>query len=278
MREATCIWPARTVLGEGPVWIDPMARLYFVDIKGCAVLAFEASSGRRLVWSVGEEIGCIAPLPQGGFHAALRKSGFVHLHLEDDGTVLIDPIVHPEPELSSNRFNDGGVDPFGRFWCGSMDDAAVAPTGSFWQLDQDGALRRIDSGYVIANGPAFGPAGDAVYLTDSHARTIWHAPLNADGTIGPKAVFRRFASHEGTPDGMICDPAGGLWVALWGAGKVVCLDADGQITETVKVPTPLVTSCALAGTDHLYITSASIGLADPDERAGGLFVAVLGAQ
>lgn len=269
---ARCVWPGGAVLGEGPVWVAEEAALYWVDIKGKAVMRLTPATGLQQRWLLKEEIGCLAPHPEGGFVAALRNSGFCRLWLAADGSVELRSIVHPEPDLPGNRCNDGKLDPSGGFWCGTMDDGEQCASGSFWRLAPDGGLVRVDHGYVIANGPAFSPGGDQVYLTDSFRRTIWRAPLAPGGRIGEKRVFRQFAPEEGAPDGMSCDAAGRLWVALWGGGRVVCLSPAGEEVGAVRVPTPQVTSCAFAPDGRLYITTAAIGRAD-DRLAGGLFEA-----
>jgi sugar lactone lactonase YvrE len=77
------------------------------------------------------------------------------------------------------------------------------------------------------------------------------------------------------PDGMTLDAEGGLWVALWGGGRVLHLLPDGTVAGAIEVPVSQTSSCCFGGPDlrDLYITTAWQGL--PEERrethAGSLF-------
>jgi sugar lactone lactonase YvrE len=48
--------------------------------------------------------------------------------------------------------NDGGCDPQGRFYCGSMAYDAAQGRGALYCLEPDGALRRVLDGVTISNG------------------------------------------------------------------------------------------------------------------------------
>ena len=40
MTEVTCIWDAKAILGESPVWVAREQTLYWVDIQGCCLFQF----------------------------------------------------------------------------------------------------------------------------------------------------------------------------------------------------------------------------------------------
>ena len=268
-----CVWPAGATLGEGPLWHQREKRLYWVDIKGPAVHAFDPATGTRRSWPMPERIGCIAPRRGGGFVAGL-KSDFAFLDL-DRGTV--ERIGKPEPDCPDNRFNDGKCDGAGRFWAGTMDDLLTRPTGWLYCLAADGSWQRRDGPYVCTNGPAFSPDGRTLYHTDTIGRTIYAFDLAADGTLSNKRSFVRFAESDGYPDGMTMDEAGYLWVAHWGGWRVTRFRPDGAADRTIRLPVAQVTSMAFGADDlrTLYITSAADGLSDDERRAqklaGGLF-------
>jgi sugar lactone lactonase YvrE len=76
---------------------------------------------------------------------------------------------------------------------------------------------------------------------------------------------------------MAIDEAGGLWVALWGAGAVNHYDTAGRLAETIEVPgVTQVSSCAFGGDDRsvLYITTSRQGLPDDREPDAGCVFAV----
>ena len=56
-----------------------------------------------------------------------------------------------------------------------------------------------------------------VLQTGNLVNAVWRARLDAAGGVIERAVFKRFATDEGYPDGMALDTEGGLWIARWGA-------------------------------------------------------------
>ena len=82
--------------------------------------------------------------------------------------------------------------------------------------------------------------------------------------------------------GAVVDAEGQLWLALWGAGRVVRLDHDGRIVAEIILPVSQPSCPAFAGErlERLYITSAREGLSEAElagqPLAGGLFVAEVG--
>lgn len=268
-----CVWPAGALLGEGPFWHPLERKLYWVDIKGPAIHAFDPRTGGRQTWPMPEQLGCIAPRRDGGFVAGL-KSGFAFVDLER-GT--IERIGNPEPDRPDNRFNDGKCDGAGRFWAGTMDDTLQQASGWLYCLDANRRWQRRDGPYVCTNGPAFSPDSATLYHTDTVGRTIYAFDLAVDGTPSRKRVFVRFTKADGFPDGMTVDTAGFIWVAHWGGGRVTRFRPDGAVERTIDLPVAQVTSCAFGGDDlrTLFVTTASTGLSDEargaQPLAGGLF-------
>lgn len=270
--EPQCLWPARALLGEGPVWSAAEDALYWVDIKRPRVLRYRLADGRREEFPMPSEIGCLGLVEGGGLVAALR-TGFVFLDLENG---RIDPITNPEHDCPGNRFNDGKVDSAGRFWAGTMDDAERDPSGCLYRLDRDLSVTRVDEGYVVTNGPAFSPDGRVLYHNDSADRRI--LAFDCDPDTGALTNRRTFARIErGYPDGLTVDAEGGVWCALWDGWRVVRFTPDGREERSIELPVARVTSCTFGGSelDTLFVTSASIGLSETESAAqplaGGLF-------
>jgi xylono-1,5-lactonase len=276
----TCIWPARALLGEAPVWHEAEHRLYWLDIKGHRLRACNAAGMDRRVVDLPCVTASLVPRRSGGFVVGAR--GQVAALDPAHGSKLHD-LVALETGKPGNRFNDGKADSAGRLWIGSMHDAETAPSGALYRVNPDLTWTCADTGYVVANGPALSPDGRTLYHTESPSRTIYAFDLDHDGQLSNKRVFLRFTEAEGYPDGMTCDAEGRLWVAHWGGGRVTCRDAGGAVQNTVTLPTPFVTSCCFGGERYktLFITTAAIGLTpegrQKDGLAGGLFSVEPGA-
>ena len=145
--------------------------------------------------------------------------------------------------------------------------------GSLYRVDSDGTVTRIVAGLSIANGPAFSPDGQSMYLADSAVGTVDRYDLDPDtGDLGDRTSFVRIEPQDGLPDGMTVDAEGCLWVALWGGGAVRRYRPDGLLDRTIALPVAQPTSVCLGGPDglDLFITSASVGLADPGPDDGAL--------
>ena len=158
-----------------------------------------------------------------------------------------------------------------------MNDSENDPTGSFYILYNDLTFRKIDDGYIITNGPAFSPAGNIIYFTDTRKGEIYYSNLNEDGTLVEKKIFISIPANEGKPDGMTVDEEGCLWVAIFGGSCVNRYDLKGKKIDTIKLPASCVTSCVFGGEnlDILYITTARFKLSKEDKinepLAGALF-------
>jgi xylono-1,5-lactonase len=271
-----CIADVKAVLGEGPVWVEREQALYWVDIPEGRVFRWSEDDCVRIFETL-TRICSLVPRREGGFIGA-GYDGFLDIDLAR-GIGLID---NPEPELDTNRFNDGKVDRAGRFWAGTMDRFEREASGSLYRLDPDLAWTRVDSGYRVTNGPAFSLDGRTMYHTDSALQRIYAFDLAEDGSAANRRVFAQFGRGDGYPDGMTVDAEDCLWIAFWDGWCVRRLSPSGERLAELAVPVQRPTSCAFGGTglDCLFITSASRGLT-PGElsaqpSAGGLFVTVPG--
>jgi len=275
----TCIADVHAVLGEGPVWVARERALYWVDIKGRKIFRL-SDRGELRDWPTPLRVGSLVPRQSGGFIGGTDE-GIAAISL-DSGQ--FDILLNPEEQIPGNRFNDGKVDRRGRFWAGTMDDAEREANGTLYCFDPDLSWSAVDQGYKVANGPAFSPAGDLMYVNDSGRRTTYTFDIGPDGTASNRRVFLEFGENEGFPDGMTVDREGCLWIAFWDGWSVRRYSREGKWLETVEMPVQRPTSCAFGGPDldRLYITSASIDLDEKALRmqpnAGGLFMLEPGVQ
>ncbi|MGY0710778.1 SMP-30/gluconolactonase/LRE family protein [Azospirillum argentinense] len=277
-QEVRCVWPARALLGEGPLWSPGQGAVFFVDIHGSRILRHGLDDGSQADWALEDAACWLVECADGdGFIAGLRSRRVVRLRLEPGRAVIAGELAQIDPDRPGNRLNDAKADAQGRLWIGSMDDGEEAPSGAFHRLDPDGSIARVDEGYTVANGPALSPDGRTLYHTDSAARTIHAFDLDGAGRLSGKRAHIRFGEADGYPDGMTCDAEGGLWVAHWDGGRVSRFRPDGKLDRAITLPVSRVTSCVFAGPalDRLFVTTAAHGIGRdgrPDEPlAGALF-------
>ncbi len=279
---ASCVLEIRSNLGEGPLWHAAERRLYWLDLLRPAVYRFDPKSGEneQLPADIGTYVGGLVFRVRGGW-----------IVVKEDGISAVDAggrrqkLLHPEAELPGNWFNDCKCDRQGRLWTGSADRGEKDPTGSLYVIDAGLRARRVDSGIICANGPAFSPDGRVCYFCDSYARQVFRYDVDlATGEVGPRQLFATVPEDGGYPDGMTVDADGFLWNAHWDGWRVTRYAPDGTIDRVIDVPVPRPTAPGFGGADlaTLYITSASGGLSEQQLKeaplSGSLFACEPGVR
>ena len=260
--------------GEGPVWWDGWGGLRWVDLLAGDVLSLadDVSVNRR---HVGRVAAAMRPRRGGGAVLALER-GFA---LErSDGAVEELPHVWLDPGV---RFNDGGCDPHGRFYCGSMAYDQRAGAGSLYRLDPDGSVEAVLSGVTISNGLEWSPEGSFAYYVDTPTGRVDVFDYDAAAGLANRRLFVRIAPEAGAPDGLTVDREGGVWVALYGGGAVHRYEPGGSLDAVVELPTPKPTACTFGGAGFatLYVTTTQEDVArETDRLAGSLFAVEPGVR
>jgi sugar lactone lactonase YvrE len=252
--------------GEGPVWSPQWGGLRWVDMLAGDVLTLsdDGTVGRR---HVGDVVAALRPRRGGGAVLAVER-GFA-LEDADGGLTVLDPVWTDD----AVRMNEGGCDPDGRFWCGSMAYDQAPGAGTVYRLDPDLSVRVALSDVTISNGLEWSPDGSRAYFADTPTHRVDLFDYDTDGGLTGRRPFVTFAD-DGNPDGLTVDAEGGVWVALYGAGAVHRYDGDGKLDAVIDVPTPHVTACTLGGPrlDELFVTTSREGLDGVDDPlAGSLF-------
>lgn len=271
--------PAGTALcdhGEGPIWDPATGLLHWVDMLDGLLLSLEPATGEVTRQRVGTVAAAARPRASGGLVLALERQ----FALLDPGTGVPRPLDLLWDD-STIRFNDGGCDRYGRFYCGSMSygdggGGELPPVGSLYRLDPDGtATLLIDGGLTISNGIVWTPDGGTCYYIDSPTRRVDAFDAAPDGTLTGRRPVVEMDDEDGViPDGMCLDSDGGLWVAMWRGSQVRRYRPDGTLELVVPVPARLVTACTFGGPDlaDLYITTSRQGDVTGEEHtAGALF-------
>ncbi|MEI7551811.1 MAG: SMP-30/gluconolactonase/LRE family protein [Verrucomicrobiota bacterium] len=263
--------PVRARLGEGPVWHPGRGTLWWIDILGQRFFESDLSGAPPRELPCAQMIGAVVPTRDGALIAALRDG----LHRVDPATGATTPwAAAPGHDPREFRFNDGKVDPSGRFWAGTLALDSRPGQSRLYRFDADRSAHVMREGVSISNGLAWTADARTLYYIDSPTRTVQAFAYDGEaGTIGPPRVVITLGEGEGWPDGCCLDAEGGLWIAHWGAARVTRWEPEtGRRLRTVAVPAANVTSCAFGGAqrDQLYITSAvDDGRAEPE--AGYLF-------
>ena len=256
---------------EGPVWSDRWGGLRWVDMLAGDVLSMDADGTVRRT-HVGRVAAALRPRRGGGAVVAVER-GFT---LEDaDGALTpLDP-VWSDPGV---RMNEGGCDPDGRFWCGSMAYDQTAGAAALYRLDPDGSVHTELEGVTVSNGLDWSPDGTLAYYDDTATHRVDVFDYDRDTGLTGRRPFVRLP-EDGNPDGLTVDGEGGVWVALFGGGAVHRYTPAGVLDVVIEVPTPQVTACTFGGPrlDQLFVTTSREGMGpDDDPLAGSLFRADVG--
>ena len=259
--------------GEGPVWFPGWGGLRYVDMLAGDVVTLRLD-GTLDRLHVGEVAAVVRPRLGGGFVVGVER-GFA---LQDpDGTVRHLPEVWSDPGI---RMNEGGCDPDGRFYCGSMAYDQTKGAASLYRLDPDGSVSVVLEGVTVSNGLEWSPDGSRAYYNDTETGSIAVFDYSRDAGLTDRRTFARLPDG-GSPDGLTVDADGGIWTAVFEGGAVLGYSPDGVLQARVEVPTPKVTACTFGGAalDQLFITTSQEDVdTDADPLAGSLFVADVGVR
>ncbi len=256
-------WNGRAVLGEGPLWDHRTAVLYWVDIVA-GVVHVQPADGVPSRIDVAAEIGCLGLTEDPHVLVAGMRTGW---HLLDVRSGERTFIADPEADRPTCRFNDGSVDPAGRFWTGSLEDRETEPLGRLYRLDGAAAYTTVDEGFLCSNGIDWSPDGSWMYFVDSRADVIHRYAFDVEsGAATDREVFVDTSAIAGIPDGLRVDAAGDVWCAFWDGAHLTRFSPAGAAAEVVAVPVQRPTSLAFGGPDlrTMYVTSASIGLTEAE--------------
>ena len=143
-----------------------------------------------------------------------------------------------------------------------------------------GALYRLDGRELttviepvdLSNGLDW--TGDRMYYADTPTQRVDLLDYDdATGAVENRRPFVTIDETDGSPDGLVLDDEGGLWLALWGGGQVRRYGPTGSSTRSSRSP-PTTSPPAGSRASRLYITTA----ASPQPLGGSLFVAEPGVS
>ena len=258
-----------TLNDSSPYPEGPLARdggVYYAEMGGDRVL-FSNGDGTRLVWKAS---GC------GPTSVSDYGSGFVVLCHQAGALAIISPTGETHEivseDIDGQRFvtpNASTADGRGGVYFSSS--GAFAPggpsTGAVLHLDDGGRLRRVAEGIHYSNGVALSPDGGTLYVSEHLSRNVLAYAVAPDGSLGDRQLYFSLDDLVGPdssrrwdvgPDGLAVDDSGNLFVAEYGAGRVLIVSPEKELVATVKVDEQYVTAPALSPDGvTLFVTAPS---------------------
>lgn len=250
---------------EGPLWHG--GKLYYAEMtrhriaewngtvttfwaqKGCGMTSIAPAPGGLFLVTchLGRAVVWVRDIGRGGRMAALHTTGA-------DG----EPIGNPNDSAADGR---GGV----YFSSSGTFAPAAAATGAVYHVVPGAAPKRVATKIHYANGVVVGPDGKHLYVSAHLARQVLRFAIGPGGSLGARETWLRLADVVSAapgagplagPDGLAFDGAGNLYIAEYGAGRVLVAGPDRRLKKTIAVPNRYVTSVEL-GPDKrtLYITA-----------------------
>ena len=147
------------------MWNDQCQSVWWTDIESSKLFEYDPASDKPAVWDTPCRVACF------GFIADDTRL----IAAFDRGIAFYDPpsgdiewLVGPDILADGLRFNDGKIDPVGRFWVGTMveDTNAASATGALYSFDPEVGLTERLGSIAISNGLCWSPDGAVMYHAD----------------------------------------------------------------------------------------------------------------
>ena len=251
-------------IGESPIWSAAHACLFWIDITGCKLHAYDPVAGRNETLDLPQVIGALAEDPSGALTIGLGCD-LARLTPENKAETFA-RAPHAGPGF---RFNDGKYDRKGRLWTGLMNTGRRKGSGILYRYDPDGTWHVCDKGFDLPNGLAWSHDGLTFYFTDSHKGEIYAYDFDPEsGELCRRRLFFSIDPDVGKPDGLTIDAEGFLLSVLFDGSAILRIDPDGKVERRITLPVPRPTSSAFSDDGrHLFVTTARVGLSAADLEA-----------
>lgn len=261
---ASLICEAEAELGEGSQ-LFPDGSFRFVDLSRGKVFRL-INDKASLEKSFNHEVSKALPWNNG---QVILGRNFIHLVNEAGKEVRSFQLSNTDSNL---RCSDGCVLPDGSLLVGILDMDLKEGAGSLLHISNSFQISEFLNGTTIPNGAAVMPGERQIVWVDSPTQKLVLLDI---GNLWeePKEYFE-IDKSLGVPDGLTVDSDGGIWVAMWGGGKVVRISPGRTIDLVVDVGCKNVTSCCFDQDDNLLITTARAALTSEEKRlpgAGGIW-------
>jgi gluconolactonase len=171
------------------------------------------------------------------------------------------PFISSE-ELLFDRPNDLAIDRSGNLVFTCPGNSRTEPTGAVWCRSHSGTLQCVANGLYFPNGLAFSPDGCELVVAETYRQRLWRGRWDSSSGCWLDAKPWVEVSAPIGPDGLAFSADGKLYVAAFGAGKIIVFDQAGHTVDHISVPGSRPTNVALdpAGRLGLIVTEAEHGL------------------
>jgi len=134
-------------------------------------------------------------------------------------------------------------------------DPCISPV---YRITPDGEVSVFVGEMPYPNGVAVSPGGSEVFVAEMRSNRLMAFPLKEDGSAGEPRMLYRFRD-PGWPVGLVVDEEGTVIVALFRAGAVAFVSADGELLERWEREGSMPTDIAFGGPEFrtIYITDAA---------------------
>jgi len=246
-------------LPEGLIWDATNNKFLFVDItkKTLYGLTVNSTINVKLLSVFDGEIGCVFTdkySPSYLCAVTPKLTDWPHV------SQFSKQFDFTWPYDTGYRFNDGLLDG-NLLWVGilSMMQPDRASTGGLFGISDQAGVFFEDRTYQIPNGPVISYDKKWLIHSDSAKGLIYGYEYKGSLT-SPKSkiVLIDLSNSGGNPDGMVLDPSGNLYVAMWGLGQIWKFDTNYRYSSMIDVKNKFVTNMAFGGEnlDRLFVTYA----------------------
>ena len=240
-------------LGEGPVWDERREDLLRVDISGRLVHRWNPSTGEATSFATPGDVGAVVLCDDGALLVAVECELW---RVDDAGGWTWLAEVDEKPGV---RFNDCRADPRGRLWAGTLHRDGHRGEAGLYRLEAGGEPTLVLPDRTISNGIGWSVDGATMYYIDSTTQRVERFDYDlATGQLGDQRLFAEIEPTDGVPDGLTVDADGGVWVCLFGGGRIRRYSPDAALDREIELPLTNPTCPAFGGPDlrTLYITTA----------------------
>jgi gluconolactonase len=248
---------------EGPLFWN--GALYVAEMGADTV--FVHALGEKRAFFANPGCGPTSNAPyRGGLLVLCHLTGAV-VHV-DSGGQEVARWRHGEGRTRLRNPNDSAADAHGGVYFTDPGGFSrdIPAEGRIYYLDALGVMHKVAEGLWYPNGVWVDAASQSLYVSEHLAGVIWRYAMLPDGSLGARTLVLDVAPYvdrrryrEVGPDGLEIGPDRRLYVALYGAGRLIAFDPNAGVGAPVSVipaPIPYVTNLAFAPTGEAVVVGA----------------------